>query len=275
MIDARILLVGCGKMGQSMVGGWLQQGITQSKITIIEPNTDLSTALEQRFKQRFSIYADVNHIPEAEANPDIIVIAVKPQIMQDVLPSYRMLAEQHNALILSIAAGKTISFIGDHFVDSQPIVRVMPNLPALISKGVTVACKNRYVNDAQHQLTTKLLEAIGVCHWVEDETLLDAVTAVSGSGPAYLFYFLECLVEAGVKLGLSQELATSLAYLTVNGSTELALQSDQPASALREQVTSKGGTTEAALKVLMSDGLDTLIAKATKAAKDRSEELSS
>ena len=215
--------------------------------------------------------------PGAEALPsevsaDAVVFAVKPQVVDDVLPSYRHLARA-GTLFLSIVAGKTLGGLARH-LGSASIIRTMPNTPAAIGRGITVACANPFVTLAQRQLCDRLLAAIGESSWVEDEGLIDVVTAVSGSGPAYVFLLIETLARAGEAEGLSSDLALRLARSTVAGSGELArISADSPAQ-LRENVTSPGGTTRAALDVLMAaDGLEALIRRAVAAAAARSREL--
>jgi len=195
--------------------------------------------------------------------------------MDEVLPPYRRFARPET-VFLSIAAGKTISGLARHLGDAAAIVRCMPNTPAAIGRAITVACANAHVTEHQRALCDALLAAIGESAWVAEEGLLDAVTAVSGSGPAYVFLLIEALAEAGCKMGLSPELALRLARSTVAGSGELAVRSSDPPSRLRENVTSPGGTTRAALDVLMSsDGLSALMQRAVAAATARSRELAS
>lgn len=262
----KILLVGCGKMGEALLSGWLSGGaVKSSNIVVVEPISDALTKYEVK------VIADINEL-EGGFIPDVIFFAVKPQIMPDMLPKYR---EFVGSLFVSIAAGRSLAFLEENLGNNAAIVRAMPNLPALISRGVTVMVRNDNISPMQADICTELLEAVGQAHWVDDEGLMDAVTAISGSGPAYVFYFMECLTEAGIKLGLPKELAESLAYETVIGGAELAHESEHPANILREHVTSPGGTTEAALRVLMSEnGMKKLLIDAALAAKNRSRELS-
>jgi pyrroline-5-carboxylate reductase len=213
----------------------------------------------------------VQSFGEVKSALDCIVLAVKPQSMDVVLSSC---AKAHTgSLYLSIAAGKTLGYFEKH-LGKAAVVRAMPNTPALIRKGISALCANTYVNAQQKQLATSLLEAAGEVVWLNDEAQMDAVTAISGSGPAYVFLFMEALIAAGLAQELSEEIATKLALHTVRGSVKLAMKSDELLADLRKNVTSPGGTTEAALKVLMKeDGLKALISKAVAAAIGRAKEL--
>ncbi|MGH7091841.1 MAG: pyrroline-5-carboxylate reductase, partial [Stellaceae bacterium] len=204
--------------------------------------------------------------------PRAIVFAVKPQSLDEVAPHYRRFAPA--TPFLSIAAGKTLAFFTRRLGEKAAVVRAMPNMPAAIGRGIAVACAGPAVVPEARALAQRLLEAVGEVAWVEDEALMDAVTALSGSGPAYVFLLLEALAKAGVAAGLPEALATRLARATVAGSSELAWRSRETAAQLREAVTSPGGTTRAALDVLTAkDGLEPLLIKAVAAAARRSREL--
>jgi len=251
-------------MGGALLAGWLDRGMSAAKIHVVEP-----APVAQR---GIAVVRDFAALPKSLA-PDAIVFAVKPQALDDIAPAYRPFAEA-GAVTLSIAAGKTIAVFERHLGKSAAIVRTMPNTPAAVRRGITVACANPRVSAAQRAICQGLLEAVGEVAWVEDEALLDPVTAVSGSGPAYVFLLIECLADAGVAAGLSHELAQRLARATVIGSGELARLSDEDAVQLRKNVTSPGGTTAAALEVLMGqDGLAELMKRAVAAATRRSREL--
>ena len=212
---------------------------------------------------------DVAGIGDAQ----VIVVAVKPQIFDAAMTGLGM-PRQASPLVISIVAGKTIASLERHFGGDAAVVRAMPNTPAAVGRGITAFAPNRAVTTAQLALATRLLSAVGEVVAVEREDQIDAVTAVSGSGPAYVFYLTECLAHAGVKLGLPEELATSLARATVSGSGELMRLTGLPAAALRQNVTSQGGTTQAALEILMGgDGLEPLLERAVAAAQNRSREL--
>jgi pyrroline-5-carboxylate reductase len=216
-------------------------------------------------------YPAVEGLP-TEPAPDAVVFAVKPQVIDAVLPNYRRWSRP-GTLFLSIVAGKTLGGLSRH-LGPAAIVRTMPNTPAAIGRGITVACANPVVTFEQRQLCDRLLAAIGESAWVEDEALIDAVTAVSGSGPAYVFLLIEALARAGEAEGLPADLALQLARSTVAGSGELARISKESPARLRESVTSPGGTTRAALDVLMAPaGLEPLIGRAVAAAAARSREL--
>ena len=265
----RLLLVGAGKMGGALLKGWLARGIDSSSIGVIETEP---AARERTKGLGVAVWPKPSAL-EGEGAPAAVIFAVKPQGMADLLPAYRHIATQ-GAVVLSIAAGRTIAFIERHLGPDCAVVRGMPNTPAEVGCGITVACANRRTTAAQKALCDDLLRGVGVVEWVEDEALLEAVTAVSGSGPAYVFHFLECLRDAGVREGLPLALALRLARETVIGSSELLRASQESLETLRRNVTSPGGTTEAALAILMAeDGLRALIARAVAAARRRAREL--
>ena len=264
-----LVLVGCGQMGSAMLRGWLARGAA-SHFIVVEP-AGAPAGVAAAANVAWHRMAD--ELPDA-LTPDAVVFAVKPQIIDEVLPAYRRWVRPQT-LFLSIAAGKTIAGISRHLGDAA-IIRTMPNTPAAIGRAITVACANPRVTAGQRRLAEALLAAIGDSAWVEDEALLDAVTAVSGSGPAYVFLLIEALAEAGERVGLPADLALRLARETVAGSGELARLSPDSPARLRENVTSPGGTTRAALDVLMADdGLARLIERAVAAATARSRELAS
>jgi pyrroline-5-carboxylate reductase len=264
-----LVLVGCGQMGSAMLRGWLAREAALHFI-VIEP-AGAPAGLAAAGNVAWHRMAD--ELPDG-LKPDAVVFAVKPQIIDEVLPAYRRWVRPQT-LFMSIAAGKTIAGIARHLGDAA-IIRTMPNTPAAIGRAITVACANPRVTPNQRRLCEALLAAIGDSAWVEDEALLDAVTAVSGSGPAYVFLLIEALAEAGERVGLPAGLALRLAQATVAGSGELARRSPDGPARLREAVTSPGGTTRAALDVLMADdGLARLLERAVAAATARSRELAS
>jgi pyrroline-5-carboxylate reductase len=256
-------------MGSAMLRGWLARSAA-AKFIVIEPAgapAELAAAAGVTSHRMADELSD-------ELTPDAVVFAVKPQIIDAVLPAYRRWVRPQT-LFLSIAAGKTIAGISRHLGDAA-IIRTMPNTPAAIGRAITVACANPRVTAGQRRLCEALLAAIGDSAWIEDEALLDAVTAVSGSGPAYVFLLIEALAEAGERVGLPPDLALRLARETVAGAGELARLSPDDPARLRENVTSPGGTTRAALDVLMADdGLARLLERAIAAATTRSRELAS
>jgi pyrroline-5-carboxylate reductase len=262
-----LALAGAGKMGDALLRGWLDRGLPGRQLVILEPAPSQELLALTRAQS-----IRLNPVADSIADTAVLVLAVKPQVMQEVLPQFAPLA-RCGALVLSIAAGKPVSFLEQHF-PGAPVVRAMPNTPAAIGQGMSVLFANVRVTAAQRQLATALLGAVGEVAWVDDEALMDPVTAVSGSGPAYVFLLIETLARAGEKAGLDADLAYLLAKQTVAGAAALAVQSDQPASVLRENVTSPGGTTAAALEVLMrADGLQRLMDAAVLAATARSREL--
>ncbi|HYG84966.1 MAG TPA: pyrroline-5-carboxylate reductase [Azospirillum sp.] len=266
-MNAKLLLVGCGKMGGAMLDGWLKAG-TVERVVVVEPN-GLPEGLAN---PAVTLAAGPDALP-AGFVPDVVVLAVKPQAMDGVLPGYAALVGPQT-VFLSIAAGKTIDYFHTHLGGAAAIVRAMPNTPAAVGRGITVAIPNAAVTAAQRDLCEALLRAVGEVAWADAESQMDAVTAVSGSGPAYVFHLVEALAAAGEAAGLPAELAQRLARATVSGSGELLHQSPAPAAQLREAVTSPGGTTRAALDVLMApDGLTGLMTRAVAAAAKRSKEL--
>jgi pyrroline-5-carboxylate reductase len=261
----KLLLVGCGKMGGAMLDGWLSRGLSPADVLVAEP-------VEALRPKKPGLRA-VGSTSELSDTPEIVVLAVKPQTMDGVLPDLKRFAEA-GSVFLSIAAGKTLKYFASHLGSAAKVVRSMPNTPAAVRQGITVACAAKGVSAAEKQRCQQLLEAVGQALWVEDEALLDPVTALSGSGPAYVFLLVEAMAAAGAKLGLKPEMAMQLARATVAGSGELLKQSSEPAQQLRVNVTSPGGTTAEALKVLMaSDGIQPVFDKALAAASRRSKEL--
>lgn len=262
----RLVIVGAGKMGGALLDGWLRLGLDPKTVAVLEPQpAPQISALGSRGLQ---INPDVSSL----ANTDAIVIAVKPQIAAQALPP---LASTIGAstVVVSIMAGRTIRSIAGALNRPCALVRAMPNTPAAIGRGITVAVAER-ANATQRDLAHRLLAATGAVEWIEDEALMDAVTAVSGSGPAYVFLLAEALAQAGVAAGLPPALAAKLARDTVSGSGELLHRETAEASVLRQNVTSPGGTTAAALEVLMGkNGLAALMTAAVTAATRRSREL--
>ncbi len=268
--DGGILLAGCGKMGGALLEGWLEEGVPRTAITVVEPNADARAELETR--RRVNALSSPDDLDPA-FRPAVVVFAVKPQAMDAVAPAYAHLSGGDTAF-LSIAAGKTIGYFEGKLGPGAAIVRSMPNMPAAVRRGITVACPNGHVTPAQRALCQDLLEAVGDVAWIEDEGLMDPVTALSGSGPAYVFLLAECMARGGVEAGLPEDLAARLARATVSGAGELLRLGEEAPSQLRENVTSPGGTTAKALAVLMGDpGLESLMTEAIAAATRRSREL--
>ncbi|MBB3441938.1 MULTISPECIES: pyrroline-5-carboxylate reductase [unclassified Rhizobium] len=262
-----VVLIGAGNMGGAMLSGWLKSGVPGSAVVVVDPGP--SPAM-------MSTIADAGaaHVTAAPADlkAGVLFLAVKPQVMEAVLPTVKSVVGPQT-VVVSVAAGKTLAFLEKHLGEAA-MVRAMPNTPAMIGRGVTGAFANARVSAEQRDGVNALLRVSGPVEWVPSESDIDSVTAVSGSGPAYVFYLVECMAEAGRKLGLQADLAMRLARETVAGAGELLHQSPDDAARLRQNVTSPGGTTAAALSVLMAeDGMQPLFDQALAAARKRAEEL--
>ena len=257
-------------MGYALLAGWLEGGLDPRRIVVQEP-APLPHVAEALRGRGIAVHAEVAEMPEP---PAVILVAVKPQVMDQVLPRLARLVGAGTAVI-SIAAGRRIEGLALRLPQGTAIVRAMPNTPASVGRGITVAVGNAHVTASQREACDALLRAVGDVAWVDDEGLIDAVTAVSGSGPAYVFHLAECLAQAGIAAGLAPELAHRLARATVAGAGELLHRSDLDAATLRRNVTSPGGTTAAALEILMDErsGLPVLMRNAVTAAARRSREL--
>ena len=268
-LSGSLVLVGAGKMGGAMLYGWFAQGLNAKTVVVIEPQPGKSL----KAMARRGVKLNPKPGPKAKADTAAIVIAVKPQTAPDAVPPLGLYVGK-STLVLSIMAGRTIGFLEKTLPPGTAIVRAMPNTPAAIGRGISVAVANAKVSARQRKLAGDLLAAIGKVEWVSDERLIDAVTALSGSGPAYVFLLAEAMTKAGIAAGLPATLAERLARETVAGSGELLHRSDIDAATLRQNVTSPGGTTAAALEVLMGPGgFDELLTKAIAAATKRSKEL--
>lgn len=261
-----ILIVGFGNMGRALVRGWLDAGIHPDNVKVADSS---AAALRQADEWKLAPYD-----ADGEQKFDVLVIAVKPQHVDGALAQFAG-ALSVDGVVLSIAAGRTIESLRRRIGGERAIVRSMPNTPAAIARGTTVLCANAIVDERQRAVCGKLLAVVGEVFWIEDEAMFDAVTALSGSGPAYVFLLIECLTAAGVRQGLPESLAAELARHTVAGAGAYALAADSPVTVLREQVTSPGGTTAAALGVFLRDSaLQRLVDAAIAAAAQRSAELS-
>jgi len=253
-------------MGAALLDGWAARALSLSNVTVIEPQPSPQISRYVPKGLRLNPAAEA---PVAGA----IVVAVKPQAAAEVLPTLAPMIAP-STVVISIMAGRTLAMLQDSLPPATAIVRTMPNTPAAIGRGITVAVPNSRVTSAQRELAGRLIAATGTVEWIDDESLMDAVTAVSGSGPAYVFLLAECLAKAGIEAGLPAGLAEKLARETVSGSGELLRLSPEDAATLRKNVTSPGGTTQAALEVLMAqNGLEPLMKAAVKAAARRSREL--
>ncbi len=264
-----LVLAGGGNMGSALLDRWQAQDLNAPTLTVVEPHAPTAEALRTTHP-----HLTVVPSPEGLAPAAVVVLAVKPQVMPTVLPAYAGQAAA-GALMLSVAAGRSLSFLADHLGAGARVVRAMPNTPARLGLGMTVLCAAPPVDAGGRALAEALLAAVGAVAWLEDESLMHAVTGVSGSGPAYVFLLAEALAEAGVAQGLPADLAGRLARETVRGAGALLGGADEDPATLRRQVTSPGGVTEAALSVLMreEDGLPTRLREALAAAVARSRAL--
>lgn len=261
--DNGLVLLGCGKMGSAMLQGWLSDGLPKNSVWVIDPKPS-------DWVQSTGVHINT----ELPAKPAIVLIAVKPQMMGDALPAIAAMGNGET-LFVSVAAGTPITAFEAALGARSPIIRAMPNTPAAVGQGITAIIGNAHANAAQMDLAEGLLQAVGQVVRLEVEAQMDAVTGVSGSGPAYVFHMIECLAAAGEAQGLAPALAMQLAKATVAGAGALAEAADEPPAQLRVNVTSPNGTTQAGLEVLMDEtaGLPPLIAATVKAATDRSKEL--
>lgn len=266
-----LLLIGCGRMGGALLEGWIAKGLPRGDALVVEPDG----GTRERVRERLGVAA----IAEAKGVPDdfaprVIVVAIKPQMMAAALGAYEPVVAR-GGVVLSIAAGTTIARYEATFGEQTPVVRAMPNTPASIGQGATALIANRHAREDQRALCLELMRAVGDAVWIGHEDQMHVVTAMSGGGPAYVFLLIEALARAGAANGLPEDLAMRLARATVIGSGALAANDPAPASELRRNVTSPGGTTEAALGVLMdaSDGLQPLFDAAIAAGARRSKEL--
>ncbi|MEO5321803.1 pyrroline-5-carboxylate reductase [Mesorhizobium sp. CC13] len=269
-MSTRLILAGCGNMGYAMLKGWLNSGkLAPGETFVVEPNAELRARAAELGSR---VASEVGGIP-ADAAPEIVVIAVKPQVIREVTSDYRRFGNGRTTFV-SVAAGTPVSTFADILGTRTPIVRCMPNTPASIGKGMMVVYANDHVSDQAKDFVGELLSASGEVTTIADEGLMDAVTAVSGSGPAYIFHFIECLTAAAESAGLPGDTARLLAMQTVYGAASLAAESREDPAMLRRQVTSPNGTTAAALAVLMGeDRLRNLLTEAVEAARLRSIEL--
>jgi pyrroline-5-carboxylate reductase len=268
-LTGKLVLLGAGKMGGAMLAGWLDRGLNAQEVVAIDPSPppEVAALLASRGVPHNTPVASLGNVA-------VVVVAVKPQIMDEALSGLAPLLA-HRPLVISVAAGKTIASFERHFGPDAAVIRSIPNTPAAIGRGITAMVANANVSGAQKALGVALLEAVGEVVTLDDEALIDAATAVSGSGPAYVFWLTECLAAAGRAQGLPDDVAVRLARATVSGAGELMRQSGLPAETLRVNVTSPKGTTHAALQVLMDPqtGLAPLMTAAVDAAARRSREL--
>ncbi|QQD18420.1 pyrroline-5-carboxylate reductase [Spongiibacter nanhainus] len=268
MISATIGFIGGGNMAASIIGGLLASGVPGNHIRVGEPNA--------KSRDKLQALGDIQVGADNDAvisQSDIVVLAVKPQVMRSVLESLATPLRERRPLLISIAAGVTTGAMNDWLGDNLAIVRCMPNTPALLQSGATGLFANAAVSDTQRQQAGAILEAVGLAVWVEKEVQLDAVTAVSGSGPAYFFLMMEAMQASGEKLGLDADTARQLTLQTALGAARMALEGDVDVAELRRRVTSPNGTTERAIGLFEQGGLRQLVEQALTGARDRADEL--
>lgn len=268
MKDQKIGFIGGGNMARSLIGGLLNATATPDNLAVADPDENCRRQIQESFK--VATYIQNSDIA---TRSDVIVLAVKPQVMRNALHSIADVVKDKKLLLISIAAGVRIASIQKWLDAVVPIVRVMPNTPALVGSGASALFANEAVTETQHGLAESILRSVGVTAWVSDEALMDTVTALSGSGPAYFFYLMEALEQGAIANGLDRQTARLLTLETAFGSAKLALESHQAFTDLRHNVTSPGGTTEAAIRVLDDANVDQLFNDALDAAKARSQEL--
>ena len=262
----KIVFLGGGNMANALIGGMLKQGFAPAEITVIDPGCEAREKLSKNYGVNTLASA-----AEASDAGDLLMLAVKPQQMQEAVAPF--IGKLGNALVVSIAAGLNIATLSRFLGGHRKIVRCMPNTPALIGAGVTGLCASAEVSKAERSAADHLLRAVGTTLWIDKESQMDGVTALSGSGPAYVFLFIEAMQQAANELGFTPEQGRQLAIETVQGAAQLAAQSSEPASLLRERVTSKGGTTEAALNKMAECGVKAGIIAGVHAAEARGREL--
>ncbi|ENU22817.1 pyrroline-5-carboxylate reductase [Acinetobacter proteolyticus] len=264
-LNQNICFIGGGNMAQALIGGLLSRGLPTTRITVSDPVEQIRHILEEK-----SIQTTTDNV-EAIKNADVVVLAVKPQVLATVLQPLKGLLS--DKLVISIIAGAEIQTISDLIGGSQRIVRVMPNTPALVQTGAHGMYASDAVGTQDRELTSQILAATGLTIWVDTEAQIDAVTAVSGSGPAYFFYLMESMIRAGKNLGLDEKVATALTLQTALGAAQMAITSSNSPAELRKNVTSPNGTTQAALEVFDRAQISQNIQAALAAAQKRSQEL--
>ena len=268
MSDSNIAFIGGGNMARSLVGGLVAAGTPSRTISVSEPQPELRNNLQKDFD--INVHADNL---SAATGTRVIILAVKPQVLQEVVVPLGDLVAEHQPLLVSVAAGVTAASI-ERWIGGQPaLVRVMPNTPALVGAGISALYGNENVDDNQRKLAETIMSAVGKTVWIQDESLMDTVTAVSGSGPAYFFYVMQAINDAAVNNGLDVETARLLTLETALGAACLALESAEDPGTLQKRVTSPGGTTEAAINILESSGVNKAFHNAVFAARARGGEL--
>lgn len=268
MVKNTIAMIGAGNMGASLLGGLITTGYAPQQLWIADPDTHKLASLQQQFH----IHITTNNV-EAIQSANVIILAVKPKCLPAVAHELVKTVQQQRPLIISVAAGVREASLNEWLGGTLAVVRCMPNTPALIGCAASVLYASKEVSFEQRHLAESIIRSVGTVTWLEDENLMDAVTALSGCGPAYFFLVIESLQQAAEKLGLPAEIARLLSLQTAYGATRMALESDKPAAVLRQQVMSPGGATEQAIQVLEEKNIRKIFAEALEAAKKRSEEL--
>ncbi len=268
MKDIRIAIIGCGNMGRSLIGGLVANEYPKKYLYGVDPDTEKCDRLADQYE--IAVFTECS---EVVSLADVLVLAVKPQTMQAAAHSLSTVLGNRKCLIISVAAGIRLSALAAWLGDGAAIVRVMPNTPALIQAGASALYANTNVTPAQKDTAEAIMRSVGLAIWLDDESMMDAVTALSGSGPAYFFLIMEVMEKAALSLGMTQQQARLLTLETAFGAAKMALNSATDAATLRAQVTSPGGTTERALNVLLEGDIETLFKTALEAARDRSVQL--
>lgn len=269
MENSKIAFIGCGNMARSLIGGLIANGVKPEQLLATDPDSDQRASVTEQFG--ITTLEDNN---DAVTDVDVVLLAVKPQVMHEVVSGIADSIKGSSKLIISIAAGVNLKSISEWLGEESAIVRVMPNTPALIQAGAAALYANEHTSDTQKNTAEAMMRSVGTAVWLNNEEHMNAVTALSGSGPAYFFYFMEAMEKAAIEMGLDEKQARLLTIETAVGASKMALLSSYDPSELRQQVTSPGGTTEQALNTFMQGKMDELVKKAMKAAKERSIELS-
>lgn len=267
-MNLKITFIGAGNMASSLAGGIIAKGMDPINVTM----SDINESQLQAARSTLQVNTTRDN-QNACQKADVVVLAVKPQVMDQVVSPLKELLQQRKPMIISIAAGITLAKLESLLGDDMPIVRCMPNTPALVEAGATGLFANTNVDDNQREQARTIMNSVGLALWVENEDQIDAVTAVSGSGPAYFFLVMEAMIEAGKQLGLSEQVAKQLTLQTALGSAQMAITSDVDATELRRRVTSPGGTTERAINIMEDQQLRKTFMDALQGAYDRSKEL--
>ena len=268
MNNIKLAFIGCGHMGRCLIGGLISNHFPVKNITGVDPDASQRDITSSQFGIRVC-----DNSMQAVPGADVVVIAVKPPAVEEALVELRETLAANNPLLLSIAAGIPFSALSRWAGNRLAIVRVMPNTPALVNAGASGLCANRNVSDNQRNIAEKIMRSVGITTWVEDEKLMDVITALSGSGPAYFFYFMEIMKNTGEQLGLTAEQATMLTLETALGAAKIAMESEYDPETLRKHVTSPGGTTERAMEVMLENDIAAHFRAAIVAACDRSREI--